>query len=403
MNINPPKLILLGLAVWLVPHAELEAQYMDSTAQTESQAYLDKVRSELGAEALQSMPEQHVRFLAQSMGRLDRATVPSSIFMEHLRLAESVRTRFYTDMPDEAFCSYVLSFRIREELSSHAGWRGRFKTELDPVLGDEKDPAAAAARIFDWVSGKIKLYGKLRSYPLNLKGDLDPLTTLRGGCGNEIDAAILAVAALRSAGIAARIVYAPVLADEDGGKVWAEYRTRDGWAPWAPSLALDALDASVQGIPKIKAGMHRDWLKKEFAGRFGYVLANPQRPANITCAYTSVTSIWMSPKPLDKEPFNCTLMLWCRGRLQPLMGRDIYNPEPDNSAAGVGPGKYVIVAGDIKSVGTLKQMQLNAGQTGWYVMDFEKGEAQFQIADKKPAFFEWDPETLPPTDPVKDW
>ncbi len=403
MNAGLLKSILLGLAVWIVPHTELEAQYVDSTAQTESQAYLDKVRSELGAGALQSIPERHVRFLAQSMGRLDRLTVPPPVFMEHLRFAEGVRARFYTDIPEDAFCSYILSFRIREELSSHAAWRGLLKTELDPVLAVEKDPAAAAGKIFDWMSGKIKLYGKPRSYPLNLKGDLDPLSTLKGGYGCETDAAILAVAALRSAGIASRIVYAPVLANEDGGKVWVEYRTRDGWMPWVPSLALDALDTSVQGISKIKAVLHRDWLKKEFAGRFGYVLANPQRPANITPAYTPVASIWMVPKPLDKEPFNCTLMLWCRGRLQPLMGRDIYNLEPDNSAAGVGAGKYVIVAGDIKSVGTLKQIQLNAGQTAWYVMDFEKGEAQFQIADKKPAFFEWDPETLPPTDPIKDW
>ncbi len=403
MNPNLLKSILLGMAVWIVPHAELEAQYVDSTAQTEPQAYLDKVRSELGAEALQSMPEQHVRFLAQSMGRLDRVTVPPSVFMEHLRLAQSVRTRFYADMSDDAFCSYVLSFRIREELSSHAGWRGLLKSELDTLLGDEKDPAAAAAKIFDWMSGKIKLYGKLRSYPLNLKGDLDPLTTLKGGCGCETDAAILAVAALRSVGIASRIVYAPVLANEDGGKVWMEYRTRDGWMPWVPSLALDTLDATAQGIPKTKSGMHRDWLKREFAGRFGYVLANPQRPTNITPAYTLMAWIWMTPKPLDKEPFNCTLMMWCGGRLQPLMGRDIYNPEPDNSAAGVGPGKYVVVAGDIKSMGTLKQIQLNAGQTGWCVMDFERGEMQFQVADRKPAFFEWDPETPPPSDPIKDW
>lgn len=170
--------------------------------------------------------------------------------------------------------------------------------------------------MFAWIRREVKLFGETRTYPLNLKGDLDPLTTLRGGRGTETDVAILAVAALRSVGIAARIVYAPVIANENGGKVWLEYRDRNEWKPWAPSAP-----------PQVDT---KRWLNRQFGNQWAYILADPQYPVNITPSYTKTETLWLCPAPLAVEKFDATAMVLSAGT-HPLFSVHRRSRMPDPS------------------------------------------------------------------------
>lgn len=357
----------------------VQGQFCDGSAGNSAEDYLQRVTEKLGDSALDKIPRGEAIYLAGTFSRSDRVVVSPEVFIEHLVEAIKMRNRFYENIPEESFRDMILAVRIRAEFTSRAGWRKRLNTELAPLIGDETDVTKAANTVLAWVRTKVKLTGDSRTYALNLKGDLDPLTTLRGGRGTETDIAILAVACLRSVGIAARIVYAPVIANENGGKIWMEYRNRKEWLPWVPSLP----DA-----PNVKIA-----LNNAFAGRWAYIIANPEHPINITASYTSTTPLWLCPNPLTVEKFEATAMVFCNGRLQPVMGRDIYNLEPENASLGLGPGNYVVGSGDRATLGGIKPVILRAGgEQGWYQMDFEGRKQQFALSKEKPPFFAWMPE-----------
>ncbi len=379
------------VAVWILAGAAARGQFTDGSARSGAFQYLATVREAGGAEALAGLPPGAVTALAESFGALDRASVPPAVFLEHVRLANEVRGRYYGQMPEDAFRRYLLPLRIRYELTSRAGWRPALKAELEGTGGAAATAAEAAERVFAWIGGRVKLLDGEETYPLGLRGDLDPLTTWRGGFGTEVDASILGVAALRSVGVAARLVYAPVLRGEQGGKMWLEFRDAKDWKPWVPSYAL-----AVRGAGKAaEVSDHGARLRARFAGKWVYVVAGPDEPINVTRAYAPVGRVWMCPVPLETEPFEACVMVPCGGRLQPTMGRDLYHPEPDGSALGLGAGPFVIAAGNRSSFGGLVEGQVGAGSDGWFAFDFGKGKARYQEARNRPAFFPWEPEPPP--------
>ena len=71
-----------------------------------------------------------------------------------------------------------------------------------------KNADDCAKQVFQWMTGHLVLTGSKSAYRLPMRGDLDPLTVLKGGRGSEIDLTIFGVAALRSCGVAARLVWA---------------------------------------------------------------------------------------------------------------------------------------------------------------------------------------------------
>lgn len=382
---GPISSILLAALLLLSP-LPARAQYYDSTVKASAEDYLQQVVETAGAEALDKYPRGDVLYLAGTLGQMDRPSIPADVFIGHLEVATSVRNRFYPDIPQESYRQYILALRIRSEFTSHSGWSRRLNAELMQLIGEGTDITKAANLVFAWVRGKVKLDGETRTYQLNLKGDLDPLTTLRGGRGNEIDIAILAVASLRSVGIASRIVYAPVIANEKGGKVWVEYRDSKEWVPWVPSAP------SAPPVESAKA-----WLTREFRGEWAYILANPEQPVNITGTYVQPVSLWLCPHPLSIDKFDGTPMIFSNGRLQPVTGRDLYNPEPENASVGMGAGPYVIVSGDRTTLGGIKPVVLAGDQPGWYQMNFESKIQQFATGKSKPDFFEWLPDAAAST------
>jgi hypothetical protein len=357
--------IMLGLSC--IPG---EAQYYDSTTDTEAATFVDSVEQSVGSDHFQKISRIYAFMLAKTLGQLDRNILTPAAFVEHVEQAEQVRTRFYQEINTVNFRTYLLPYRIRSENCTADGWRKVIRDKLTPMIIGISDPKAAALTVLTWCKAKVRMSEEDRCYPLGLKGDLDPLTTLDGGVGSEIDLSILAVAALRSVGVAARLVTAPVIAGEAGGKVWVEYRSEGKWNTWVAS-APDRVDG-------------KQYLLDQFRGRFGLILANPEEPINITSTYVAVAhlDVTLSNVEAENRP-GWNLLVFGKNQLSPITGRNIYTRLSDNIA--IGPGNYLIVAGDRIHESMIMPISINEGEYGSYVMDISKKGAQsFTIAQTPP-------------------
>jgi hypothetical protein len=198
---------------------------------------------------------------------------------------------------------------------------------------------------------------------------------LKGGYGTEIDISILGVAALRSVGIASRLVYAPTLAGEDGGKMWLEYRSKESWIPWCPSGPTNLSN-------------HKDWLQKEWGRKFGVIVTDPGKPANITPSYCPTSPIWACPDPLTIE-FDANYAVLGNKGLNPLMGKDLFNRLPKDMDYGLGLQSYLITAGNRESLLGQMLMQAKLNMNSWYSFKTEKEEQLYSHSEKRPDYFLW--------------
>jgi hypothetical protein len=215
-----------------------------------------------------------MRSTSQRMGPIDLYNVSDEAFVEHILLAEEVGSRFYRELAleDEDFRRYLLPLRIRSESTARPQWRKVLKETLGPLVADCETADDAAGALISWMEEKATCVGDLPAYRLSERGDLDPIQVLADGKGRETDLAIFGVAAFRSVGIAARIVWTPTLDAMIGGKVWVEFRREDGkWDCWVPSLGA----AEDQGKT----------LRKLLQGRAAAVLTHPEAPFEVTEEY----------------------------------------------------------------------------------------------------------------------
>jgi hypothetical protein len=337
---------------------------------TAAPAFVDRVADSVGQDRFAKVDRIHAFELAKTLGQLDRATLTPAAFVEHIEQAEQVHYRFYPEISAVNFRTYLLPIRIRSENCTSAGWRKSLRNMVEPQIAGLTTPAPVALKVLAWCKSNIQLTDDDRCYRLGLKGDLDPLSTLRGGVGSEVDLSILAVAALRSVGVAARLITAPMIAGEAGGKVWIEYRTEKGWNAWIPG-APAGIDA-------------KQYLLREFGNRFALILANPEEPINITSTYIPVAHIevTLNNMQLNQKP-GWNLLLRSKSQLSPITGKNIYIRMSDT--LDVGPGDYIIVAGD-RTVGGIKPISIQAGESGSYVLDpTQKGIQTFNIDDASNA------------------
>lgn len=361
--------LLLSL-ITIVAVERLHAQFYDSTRDSSASVYVNSVARSVGPDKFQGISRTQAFALAKTLGELDRNILTPEAFVEHIREAEEVRDRFYPDISALNFRTYLLPIRIRTEICPPNGWRKMLRDKLEPQITGVIDPGRAASTVLAWCNSKVRLTDGDRCYRLGLKGDLDPLTTLKGGYGSEVDMTILAVAALRSVGVAARLVEAPALANESGGKVWLEYRSSSGWNAWVPSAPT-----GTDG---------KRYLLQQFGDKFSLILANPEEPINITSDYIRTAHIEVALSNLNpQERPGWNLLVAGRNQLSPITGRNIYVRMSDS--LDVGPGTYVLVAGDHTICG-IKPLTLKAGESGSYTLDStQKGSQAFNILDVSSA------------------
>jgi hypothetical protein len=360
------------LIAWVTASLAVRGQYYDWKTDLGAADYIDSVEQTVGAERFDKISRTHAFMLAKTLGQIDRSMLRPEAFVEHVEMADEVRGRFYNSLNTVNYRTYLLPIRIRSELLPSQGWRKVLRDQLDPLVAKHlSNVDEAATVVLAWCNGKVKMLDQEPCYPLGLKGDLDPITTLRGGYGSEIDISILAVAALRSVGIAARIVFAPVIAQENGGKVWIEYRSQNEWKPWVASAP-----AGADG---------KQYLLSQFGGRFTMILANPDQPINITASYVSVAHVHVTLDDFDPEDRpGWNLLVKGSQKLSPVTGRNIYMYLP--SDVEVGAGDYLLVAGDRAHLTAIEPISLKPGQSGSYELDGkDAGTQSFEVLDQPNA------------------
>lgn len=291
--------------------------------------YLDRVEQAVGFDEYDSVSASLSSQLALMLGRLDRDVLTPEAFIEHIRRVETGMKRFYRGrkLGRDEVVAYLLPYRIRHELTSKPRWMSAMAEHFRPLTRGARTADEAAEAVFAWMVDHITVLDPALSYPLPLRGDLDPLTVLKGGRGHEIDCAVFGVAALRASGVAARLVWAPALRGECGGKVWLEYLGETGvWVPWIPTFGA--------------AADHRAEARGRLGSKFVFVMARPEAPLEITGSYAETVDITIHS---TDESLVVQLLAVGRDQLLPARGSERAATGNDRHAT-IGSGGVVIAA-----------------------------------------------------------
>lgn len=321
----------LALILWAMAVPAAMADYYEFSTFDHQKAYdyLDKVEAAVGTEAFEEVPYEQAFSVALPLGRIDKWYLTPQSFMSHVTRTQIARKRFYRERPltDDEVKSDLLAYRIRYEISESADWMEQVARRFEPVTAGAKTADEAAKAILSWMSGNLELTDKQLGYKLPLRGDREPVMVLKEKKGSEIDLAICGVAALRASGVAARIVYAPALRGEMGGKVWLEYLGEDrGWRPWVPSFG--------------KAADHRVEIRKRFGDRIALVMTRPEAPREITDDYVETTGLTFET---DGQEVQISLMVFGKQGLMPARGNEV-DEMKDERSVRVGRGLVIAAA-----------------------------------------------------------
>lgn len=315
---------------FLTAQVALSAYYDQSVGdKQEAYRFLDQVEKDVGTREFESVSYDLAMHLALTLGRIDKDYLTSKAFISHLRQVQRAKERFYKGkrLPDDEVTAYLLPYRIRYEPTSKPEWLVTLAGHFQPLTAEATRADDAARAVLAWTATNLKLLDPALSYKLPLRGDLDPLTVLKGACGNEVDLAIFGVAALRASGVAARFVWAPALRGEIGGKAWLEYMGEDGkWIPWVPSFGSRADSA--------------DKLRGKIGTKIVFVMARPEAPIEITSSYVETVELKFDAPQQDVD---ICLMVQGREELMPARGSEV-EVMTNERKVRIGKGPAVIAA-----------------------------------------------------------
>jgi len=321
--------VLRLIGAMLLMGSPVASAYYDDTAGDKQVAYeyLDQVEKDVGYEAFVATPEALTLQLALTLGKLDKVHLTSEAFIQHLQQVATAKDRFYPQrkLTTDEVVAYLLPYRIRYEHTSKPGWLTTLARKFAPLTATATTADEAAKVVLAWIPAHVKLLDPALSYPLPIRGDLDPLTVLKGGYGSEVDCAIFGVAALRSAGVAARFVWAPALRGEAGGKAWLEYLGEAGqWIPWVPSYGA---------VPD-----HLAEIRKSLGSGIIFVMARPEEPVEITGSYVETMRVEIIAR---QENVTVQLMVVGRDGLVAAHGNEIMG---SGLGYDVGRGPLIVAA-----------------------------------------------------------
>lgn len=326
-----PNILIRVLATSILLGGTSPAEYHDASAGDRENIYryLDRVQVETDPDTFASSNFDHALHLAQGMGLLDLSNVRPADFANHLQHVSRSEKRFYKQAPlkPEEVKKWLLPLRIRYEIRTSGAWMPPLSEKFSAIVADADSAGTAAGKILDWMSDNLEVTGNRPSNPLPSRGDLDPLTVIKGGRGTEVDIAVCAVASLRSVGIASRIVWTPALRGGNGGKLWMEYLTESRtWEPWVPSF----------GGKKD----HKSELRRLFGQDIAAVMAEPESPCDITGSYVDTMRV-----TFDATDGNVGITLLVTGstELLPVFGNDA-EPGGVRDTYTIGRGAFLVAA-----------------------------------------------------------
>ena len=161
----------------------------------------------------------YVDFLFDSMPLPDRVMHAQEWWEANVEKTLEVRERMGWDVPEREFRHFVLPLRVNNE--NLDDFRLVYADSLcERVQG--MTMAEAALEVNHWCHERA-------TYRPTDARTSSPLATIRAGYGRCGEESVLAVAALRAAGIPARQVYTPRWAHTDDNHAWVEVYVDGGW------------------------------------------------------------------------------------------------------------------------------------------------------------------------------
>lgn len=255
---------------------------LNMESRTHAYSYLDKLEQEIGTDVYETLPPLQALDFAQKLGSIDLLTMTSAACVQHLQGVAKIRSNYYQAEPltDTEVNEYLLPYRIRYEPTRDPIWFAKLQAHFTKIIKQKTITTAdeAAQAVLAWIHSQVKLESDVMSYHLSIAGDVSQVDTLAAKKATEINHVILSIAALRSMGVAARMVYAPSLRGMTGGKIWLEYLDeKRQWQCQVPSL----------GAP----GGHKEKIIAELGDNLAKIYARPEAPQEITASYLKVSRI----------------------------------------------------------------------------------------------------------------
>ena len=163
--------------------------------------------------------DHYVNYLYKTLELPDRVAMSRDYWEANVRKTLEVRERMDWGIPEREFRHFVLPLRVSSEPLDD------FRTLYADTLCARVaglSMTAAALEINHWCLSQA-------TFSLAEGGMASPLQTLCRGVGRCNEESVLVVAAMRAAGIPARLTYSPRWSHTDGGHSWVEVWTGDGW------------------------------------------------------------------------------------------------------------------------------------------------------------------------------
>ena len=203
-------------------------------------------------------PSEYVDWLYASMPLPDSLQFPRSYWEQNVAKTLEVRRRMHWDIPEREFRHFVLPLRVNNETLDD------FRTVYADTLCRRVQGltlAEAALEINHWCHEQA-------TYQPSDARTSAPMATVRRGVGRCGEESVLAVAALRAAGIPARQVYTPRWAHTDDNHAWVEVWVDGKWhfmGACEPAATLDNawFNAPVSRALLLHTKVYGDYLGDE--------------------------------------------------------------------------------------------------------------------------------------------
>ena len=168
---------------------------------------------------LTTQEAEYLAFMYRSMPLPDLVGHPFDYWLANVRKALEVRKRSAWDIPEREFRHFVLPIRVNNEAVDD--FRTLYADELGKRIAG-LNAEQAALEINHWCH-------EMATYTPTDGRTIPPTGIIRAGRGRCGEESVLAVAALRAAGIPARQVYTPRWAHTDDNHAWVEVYVDGKW------------------------------------------------------------------------------------------------------------------------------------------------------------------------------
>lgn len=186
----------------------------------------ESLKKRLLEETSKSLPEsgpekKGLEFLIEHISIVDLINITPEDLANHIKYSYKTKDLmpWGKSIPETIFMDYVLFHKVAQE--PFEPYKTILFPKIAPLIGQAKTIREAALIVNKWLGEQV-------FFRPSSSWDLGPLQLLGRGFGRCEELAILAVSALRSVAIPARIAWTPAWRHTDGNHAWVEVYLDDG-------------------------------------------------------------------------------------------------------------------------------------------------------------------------------